>query len=90
MEMFTQMVDLYKKNFNLLPSFIVKACLLANAKTYLDRLFEMASDQFDFENHLIGPEVLECFNFGGPVRVRLRNFSDFHEALNSLNKHSLL
>jgi len=83
-------LNIYLSNFDNIPSFVVKACLLALSKLYLNKIFEVAENRIDLFNDSLSPEVLACFNYGSNVRVRIRNFTDFHEAFNCMNDYSLL
>ena len=46
--------------------------------------------QIDLADEFYDEEISSCFNFGGPVKVKIRHFVDFHKAFACLNELSLM
>jgi len=94
---FQKNLGVYTKNFESIPIFLVKACFLYIKTTNilkkeLLQILLSSSMPFEFSHELIPDEVLatfqpdgdQKFEFAG-TRLRLRNFTCFHEALNSMS-----
>lgn len=106
-------MDVYTKNFESIPIFLVKACFLHVKKELLQILVASAMP-FEFSLERIPDEVLATFQPDGDlitekklplagsllklctikdhvgIRLKLRSFTCFHEALNALTSMNFL
>jgi hypothetical protein len=88
---FQKNLGVYTKNFDSIPIFLVKACFL-HVKKELLQILVSSSMPFEFSHELLPDEVLATFQPDGDQKrkVRLRNFTCFHEALNSMSSMNFL
>ena len=82
-------IEIYLANFEKLPAFILKACLMSLSLVYTEKIFELP---INLDEDKFGHTIDSCFKpegFGN-VRVNLKHFKDFHQAFDCLNTANLL